>query len=342
VEEKTLGFPITYRSETLTAVGVALGVVFTGSLPARAITFGQLDGNLHPNVGALMAEYNQVGQKDLVCSGTLISPTVFLTAAHCTFSLEFLDGIPRDQVWVTFAPSLSESPTLYKGTSYTDPAFTANPALNNYLSSDSHDIAVIVLDQPVVGITPAKLPTLGLLDQMKPLKNQIFTAVGYGDVRDSKTGGPNGILDTVGDRRYATQSFLALRPNWLQLSQNPSKGNGGTCFGDSGGPNFLGSSNVIVSITSWGDAACRATSTTYRLDTESAISFLSPFLEGSFPLTPLTRQPAGNFPELSSTTAFRSLSQQSVESVPEPSSHLNLLALGILGAGAALKRQLKP
>ena len=58
--------------------------------PAGSITQGQLDGNTHPEVGALIAEYVQPGEKDVLCSGTLIAPTVFLTAGHCT---EFLPSI---------------------------------------------------------------------------------------------------------------------------------------------------------------------------------------------------------------------------------------------------------
>jgi V8-like Glu-specific endopeptidase len=67
---------------------------------ARAITFGQLDTtNRYPHVGAMVAEFD--GQKDLVCSGTLIAPSVFLTASHCTAFLESI-GTPAHDVWVTF------------------------------------------------------------------------------------------------------------------------------------------------------------------------------------------------------------------------------------------------
>ena len=64
---------------------------------------------------------------------------------------------------------------------------------------------------------------------------------------------------------------------------NPSTGSGGTCYGDSGGPHFLGDSNLVVSITVTGDAPCRATDVTYRLDTPWARAFLGQFPGVSLP-----------------------------------------------------------
>jgi hypothetical protein len=104
-------------------------------------------------------------------------------------------------------------------------------------------------------------------------------AVGYGTVREDKTGGPHAFFFDV-IRRYALQSALNLEKAWLLLSMNPSTGSGGTCYGDSGGPHFLGGveSNLIVPITVTGDAMCRATDKTYRLDTPAARDFLDDFV----------------------------------------------------------------
>jgi hypothetical protein len=109
------------------------------------------------------------------------------------------------------------------------------------------------------------------------LKDARFIAVGYGRLRDDKTRGPHA-LGPSGVRYWAEQGFLALMPAWLQLSMNPSTGSGGTCFGDSGGPHFAVATGKLVSITITGDTVCRATDTTYRLDTASARSFLSRFV----------------------------------------------------------------
>jgi hypothetical protein len=265
------------RRAALAVFVVTLGAVLF-ALPASAITFGQLDENLHPNVGALLADYTDESPgPDLLCSGTLIDDDVFLTAAHCTAYLESL-GI--SQVWVTFDSSYDESSTdtsgLLSGTYTTDPRFTDFAGKGG--NSDPHDLAVVVLDDPV-GLTPAELPTENLLGETN-LVGQTFTAVGYGTVRDIKQKGPNSFsFDAT--RRWASQSFMVLRDAYLQLSMQPSTGNGGTCFGDSGGPHFLGdeTSNLIVSITSGGDAACRATDQTIRIDTPAARAFIGEYVD---------------------------------------------------------------
>ena len=246
--------------------------------PAGAITFGQPDGNRHPNVGALLADYDPDSPgPDILCSGTLIAPKVLLTASHCTAFLES-EGI--SQVWVTFTPAYDEDSTslagLLSGTYVTNPLFGSGGA------SDPHDIAVVLLAQAPAGITPAQLPTAGLLGQLKAaheLDDQTFTAVGYGTVREDKAGGPHSLFFD-GVRRFALQSALNVEKAWLLLSMNPSTGSGGTCYGDSGGPHFLGgvTSNLIVSITITGDAWCRASDKTYRLDTASARDFLDDFV----------------------------------------------------------------
>ena len=245
--------------------------------PAQAITFGEVDGNRHPNVGALLADYaaDSPGPEQL-CTGTLIDDRVFLTAAHCTAYLESL-GI--DDVWVTFAPSWDEDQASTAG--LIAGQYVTHPEFGTGGQSDTHDIAVVLLDQDA-DVAPAQLPTAGLLDQLKAqhqLDDRTFTAVGYGLVRDDKRTGPHAFYSD-GVRRYALQEALSLQKSWLLLSMNPSTGNGGTCYGDSGGPHFLGGveSNLVVSITVTGDAMCRATDKTYRLDTASARDFLDDFV----------------------------------------------------------------
>jgi hypothetical protein len=252
--------------------------------PAGAITFGKPDGNRHPNVGALLADYDEDSPGlDILCSGTLIAPRVFLTASHCTAFFESVDIGPHD-VWVTFAPTYDEQSTsmagLFRGTYHTHPLFGSTGASNPF------DIAAVVLDSSP-GITPAVLPEVGLLTGLRADRSiyaKTFTAVGYGTVRDVKTGGPHAFFFD-GIRRYALQSFLSLQKAWLTLSMQPSTGNGGSCYGDSGGPHFLGgvSSNLIVSVTVTGDAMCRATDKTYRLDTPWAREFLEQFPGVNYP-----------------------------------------------------------
>ncbi len=253
------------------AVLSLIAVMLAAIAPAKAITYGELDGNRHPNVGAMVAEWNTPGQKDLFCTGTLISPTVFVTAAHCT---GYLESIGILDVWVTFDAHYDPATaTIYHGVMHTNPAYSQR-------QDDTGDIAVIVLDRPIRNLTPAKLPKAGLLDQMAAqngLKDQTFTAVGYGVLEPTRSGGAPVFTDNV-DRRVATSRFDALNPTFLRLSQNNSTGDGGTCYGDSGGPNFLGTSDTIAAITTTGDSQCWATNVDYRLDTQSARTFLGNYV----------------------------------------------------------------
>ena len=253
----------------VTLAAVAAALTFCGS--ALAIAFGQLDGDRHPNVGALIYE-DEGGQHSILCSGTLIAPDVFLTASHCTAFLESI-GVAPDDVWVTFDTTFDAASPLLPGTYHTNPEFSFSGPGG---FSDPHDVAVVVLDGPAIGITPARLPSLNQLDGMS-LERQRFVTVGYGLARDDKRKGPNAFFFD-GKRRFAEQSFKTLGKTWLHLDMNPSTGSGGTCFGDSGGPHFLGTSDVVVSITVSGDAACRASDITYRTDTASARAFLDDFV----------------------------------------------------------------
>jgi hypothetical protein len=180
---------------------------------------------------------------------------------------------------VTFAPAYDEDSTSLAG--LLPGTYVANPEFGSGGASDTHDIAVVLLQAPA-GITPSRLPAAGLLDRLKAaheLDDRTFTAVGYGTVREDKSGGPYSLFFD-GVRRYALQSALNLEKAWLLLSMHPSTGSGGTCYGDSGGPHFLGGvkSNLIVAITITGDAWCRATDKTYRLDTPAARAFLDGFV----------------------------------------------------------------
>jgi hypothetical protein len=198
---------------------------------------------------------------------------VFLTAAHCTSYLEQL-GL---QAWVTFDTAYTSKSKIYSGTMYTNPGY-------NGAQSDPGDIAVIVLDRPVHGITPASLPSEGLFDRLfaeGSLQGRRFTAVGYG-VHQAQVGGGTPTFPSDNLRWVAVSEFNALNQAWLRLNQVGPAGNGGTCYGDSGGPNFLGAgateTPIIAALTITGDSQCLATNVTYRLDTPAARAFLSQFV----------------------------------------------------------------
>jgi secreted trypsin-like serine protease len=254
----------------LAGVGVVVAVgVLIAVGPAGAITNGQRDAGRHPEVGALVGFFAPAGMSIAYCSGTLISPNVFLTAAHCGF-------LADPTVQVTFDETYTETSTTYTGTFHAHPDYKPG---NNAQSANNPDIAVVVFDHPIPGITPAQLPSAGLLDAMKAAgtlnQSTQFTSVGYGD--SEFTNGPGGHTTThLQARNVAVGSFNSLTAAYLHLTQN--SGNGGTCNGDSGGPNFLGAgageSSVIAAVTVTGDTYCKSTNVDYRLDTPEARAFL--------------------------------------------------------------------
>jgi hypothetical protein len=250
------------------------------------IVYGTPDvTNIYSNVAAFIVETPD-GRVFPVCSGTLIAPTVVLTAAHCTAYVEAVLIPAGYTVWVSFSNriafgSKTDAATLASLIEVTD--LITNPDFSQR-QSDVGDLGLLVLAEAPTGITPATLPTLGLLDQLavqNGLKGASFTVAGYG-VQDRVVGGGQPFFTDQNPfyRGYAVESFLALNKGYLRLSQNPATGDGGACYGDSGGPNFLSVNGqlVLVAITVTGDAVCRATNVVYRLDTPSAQTFLAPYL----------------------------------------------------------------
>ena len=255
---------------------VALFYMLITVAPAGAIVGGAEDGGGHPNVGALVATFPDGDVP--ACSGTLISPTVFLTAGHC---IAFTQSFGATGYAVTFDPNVTFNASgrvinAIPGTATLDPLF-------GHDQGDYHDLAVITLAQPV-SASPATLPTAGLLDRLAAqggLRNQDFTVVGYGATGIAFGGGrPQPIFDPV--RRVATSSFMSLNATRLFLLINTNAtGGGGACFGDSGGPEFLNvdGTDVLVSLTSLkADQVCRALAVNYRLDIPSAQAFLEQFV----------------------------------------------------------------
>ncbi|HEU0080308.1 MAG TPA: trypsin-like serine protease, partial [Longimicrobiaceae bacterium] len=236
----------------------------------RRIVNGEPTGAAHGSVGALLYDYDGNGKLDgwdQVCTGTLVSPTVFLTAAHC------VNWVPADtRFYVTFDSELFPAPrnVIAAKEFHYDPAY-------GHDEGDPHDVAVVILsERSTRGITPLRLPPAGHLDALAArngLNGRSFVNVGYG-VSASRTGWPSFPYD--GLRRVSTSQFSSLQDPWLNLLMNTSAtGEGGDCYGDSGGPKFLeGHEDVVLAVVSTGDYPCRATSRSYRVDTPVARAFL--------------------------------------------------------------------
>jgi len=259
---------------------VSIAVLFT-PLKVKAITYGFVDSNnTYSNAGAFIVK-SPSGAIFPICSGTLITADVFLTASHCTQYFTSTLAPAGYTAYVSFDKSipfgsLTSSKTKLLAVQYV----VTNPNYNQS-QSDSGDIGVLVLQSNVKGLTPASLPSCGLLDQLAAqngLKDAVFTNAGYG-LQNRVVGGGVPYFQDLNPipRMYSFSSFNSLNGGYIRLSQNPSTGNGGTCFGDSGGPNFITVNGQLIlsSITITGDSVCRSTNVDYRLDTASAQAFLA-------------------------------------------------------------------
>ena len=232
-------------------------------LPAAAITGGEPDGNRHPNV-ALIAFYDATGRYR--CSATLVSPTILITAAHCTSgtlgrTLVTFDSVLAEQPPSPFPvatdPSAGYTPQELAAAGYLSGTPLTHPEYSDFTDLDNwNDVGVIVLDEPVTTIAPALIaPENFLNSSAQPRLNKtIFEVVGYGTEVRKPVSGPQKPQPMSFPllRRYTTSPGQTLTPQILQLNGNPNdvRGGGGTCFGDSGGPVFLG--GVLVAVTSYG------------------------------------------------------------------------------------------
>ncbi|HUP31835.1 MAG TPA: trypsin-like serine protease [Gaiellaceae bacterium] len=246
---------------------LALVALLVMVVPASAITDGELDGNGHPYVGLMVAQ-DADGNPLWRCSGTLLSSKLFLTAGHCTespaahvkiwFDADVESGIPGNGY--PFDGDVG-------GTPHTHPQYDPNAF---YL----FDLGAVVLDTPLEMEKYGKLPGLNSLDALKPRNSTRFTAVGYGLQRINPA-----MVTAERVRMVAYPHLIQINRGIvgdysLLLSNNHSTG--GTCFGDSGGPNFLGTSNVVAGVTSFGlNGTCGGTGGVYRVDRADDLDWLN-------------------------------------------------------------------
>ena len=242
---------------------------------ASFITNGTLDGDAHPGVVLIVMDIG--GSPAFRCSGTLLSPFIVLTAGHCTGEPGEFSGMRvftesdvehGDNNYPLAGPNTVEAKAWHSHPQFTEALFFL------------HDVGVIELAKPIKLSASAygRLPTANQLDALTK-SSTTFTAVGYGlqQINPAKVVEQlirmNAQPRLIGINSGATGSFSIL------LSNNASTG--GTCFGDSGGPDYLGTSNVIAGVTSFGkNGNCAGTGGVFRLDRQDVLDFISTYLKG--------------------------------------------------------------
>jgi hypothetical protein len=235
--------------------GVVIAAVLTVVAPVLTVTNGQPDGNRHPYVG-LAIQFIPGTNLISVCSGSALSDTRFLTAAHC-----FDPNLP---VLVTYRnePPYSLASDFTTGTFY---------------PSDTYDVAVIVLDAPSDPGAFAVLPTAGLVDEL-PMMTEV-DIIGYGVQGFIRGGGPPDQLFLL--TRYFAPSHLiqsndVISSLFLKMTANPAKGKGGVCFGDSGGPDILSGTNIILGVNSFvTNSNCSGVTYSQRIDLPEVLDFIN-------------------------------------------------------------------
>lgn len=262
------------RSLRLAMVAV-MALTIVAAAPVAAVTDGELDGNDHPFVGLMVAQDGD-GNPLWRCSGTLLSATIFLTAGHCTES-------PAEHVEIWFAADVQSGipgngypfDGDVGGTPYTHPQYDPNAFFR-------YDLGVVVLDTPFPMSEYGELPTLNQLDSLKPRRSTTFTSVGYGLQKSFPT--------AAAWKNSAQRVRMVAHPHLLQINRgivgdfslllSNNANTGGTCFGDSGGPNFLGDTNVIAGVTSFGlNSTCGGTGGVYRVDRADDLDWLATFFD---------------------------------------------------------------
>ncbi len=255
------------------ALLLTLMLVFSTIGAASAVTDGELDGEGHPYVGLMVAQ-DEDGNPLWRCSGTLLSSTLFLTAGHCTeapaahveiwFDSDVESGIPANGY--PFNGDVG-------GTPYTHPDYNPDAFF-------LFDLGVVVLDEPYVLTQYGALPELNQLDAYATRRGQnkvTFTAVGYG-LQESFPDAASWQENNQRVRMVAHPKLNQINGGLvgdfsLLLSNNAHTG--GTCFGDSGGPNFIGDTNVVAGVTSFGlNGTCAGTGGVYRVDREDDLDWL--------------------------------------------------------------------
>jgi len=239
-------------------------------ISVSAVTNGQPDGNGHPYVGVAIQPIPSMPGFVTVCSGTALSAKKFLTASHC------FD--PSQPVFVSYksGPPLSLAKDFTQGTFHPNPSWCegCGAGLPGF---DSHDVAVIILDKRANPDGFGTLPAANLVDSL-PMGTAV-DLVGYGVQGFVRGGGqPEQVFLFT---RYFAPSVLVQSNNvqsteFIKLQANPSQGTGGTCFGDSGGPDLLGGTNTVLAVNSYvTNGNCSGVTYSNRVDKQDILDFIN-------------------------------------------------------------------
>lgn len=271
------------------AMAAVAALVMTTAVPAGAITGDYAKDTEHPFVG-LVVFYDDKGAFHHRCSGALLTPTVFLTAGHCTAGDSTARVYFQQDAGTGWSPETGEDPkTGYPGACAPGTEGTlcaTSREMYNYgftgleAVPETKDAGLVILEQPIALEEYASLAAPGTLDALAARRGQqetTFTASGYGVTEVNPVSTTSFRERLMAESRLTNLSSASNDGYNVQTNGN-GKDRGGTCTADSGGPLFYGSSasNTITGITSFGhNRYCKGTGFSYRTDRQEVIDWIT-------------------------------------------------------------------
>lgn len=281
------------------SIVLMMSLILVGT--ALAITNGQPDGGEHPYVGLIVSGWDT--PEGFVpgwrCSAALIAPDVLLTAGHCT------EGATKVVVWFEEGPIAwgswdpDANPTCAGETGYpctgdaegepfTNPDFGPGDQGNGLPGFSKRDVGVVVLETEVDVGAFAELPPAGVVNALSNKTD--VDLVGYGVQYQEQIPGkylpqppPYYRWTGLRQRLYAPSTLVSGKFSFsdenMRLSLNPGGGTGGLCFGDSGGPDLLGGTDIVLAVNSFvTNINCSGVGYSSRVDIPEVLEWIATFM----------------------------------------------------------------